>query len=50
MPIKTIHADLLLETRGIIVHGASAQGVMGSGFAKVLCQLPLPQGRGLKKP
>jgi O-acetyl-ADP-ribose deacetylase (regulator of RNase III) len=31
--IKTIKGDLLANTRGVIVHGCNAQGVMGSGVA-----------------
>lgn len=32
--IKTKQQDILLETKGILVHGCNLQGVMGSGIAK----------------
>jgi len=31
--MKIIHGNILNETKGIIVHGCNAQGVMGSGLA-----------------
>ena len=34
--MKTIHDDLLGATHGIILHGCNAQGVMGSGVAKLI--------------
>ena len=34
--MKTEKGNLLLETRGLIVHGCNAQGVMGSGIANLL--------------
>jgi O-acetyl-ADP-ribose deacetylase (regulator of RNase III) len=34
--MKTIRANILNQTRGILVHGVNAQGVMGAGFAKQL--------------
>ena len=37
MTYSIVQKSLLEETRGIIVHGANAQGVMGAGFAKALC-------------
>lgn len=34
MIANTIHANVLKETTGIIVHGANAQGAFNAGFAK----------------
>ncbi len=34
MQIK--HSDILKESTGILVHGVNAQGVMGSGIAKLI--------------
>lgn len=36
MAIKTILKDITTVTRGIIIHGCNAQGVMGSGVALAL--------------
>ena len=36
MQLPTVHGDLLRVKRGIIVHGANAQGAMNAGFAKSL--------------
>lgn len=34
--MKTVNEDLLTVDRGIILHGCNAQGVMGSGVAKLI--------------
>jgi O-acetyl-ADP-ribose deacetylase (regulator of RNase III) len=36
--IETIKGDLMTVSRGLIVHGCNAQGVMGSGVAAVVRQ------------
>lgn len=34
--MNKIKRDILLETKGLIVHGCNTQGVMGAGIAKLL--------------
>jgi len=36
MTIETVQGDLFSVTEGYIVHGCNAQGVMGSGVAKIV--------------
>jgi O-acetyl-ADP-ribose deacetylase (regulator of RNase III) len=34
--MKSLHADITLETSGLIIHGVNAQRAMGSGVAKAI--------------